>query len=258
MKNFLSIVTAITLVSSPLFAQPIEISADNTLEWHKEKQLYIATGNAVATQKDTQIQADTLTAHYKSSESSNTEITKIIAEGNVIITSPSGQVVGEHGVYLVTEEHATLTGETLKFTGENSSIEASKSFEYWPIEQKFKATGDTILTENNRILNADEVTAWFIETTEGSDNEEKSNGLKEANAIGNVVIITDTDKAYGDTGHYDGIKEIATLTGNVKILREKNVLNGNKATVNLKTGISQLFGDENGGRVTGTFFTKSK
>lgn len=133
---------------------PIEISADGALEWHRQDKQYIARGNAMATQQDKTIKADILTANYESSEENDTQITNIIAEGNVIIT-------------------------------------------------------------------------------------------------------TATDTAYGDRGDYDVTKEIVTLTGDVKVLRDKNVLNGKKAVVNLKTGVSKMLGDSNGGRVTGTFYPSS-
>ena len=256
MKHLLSLL--ILFVLTPLYAhaQPIEISADNALEWHREKQQYIAKGNAIATQNDTKIQADTLTAHYSSDTGSQSEITKIIAEGNITITNPDGVITGEHGVYMVADQHATLTGENLKLTGEKTIVEASDTFEYWATEQKFTAKGNAKIIEENRTLTSDEITAWFM-TKEETQNTD-TNGLKEAEAIGNVIITTDTDKAFGDTGHYDGIKEIATLKGNVKLHREKNVLNGDRAVVNLKTGISQLFSDSKNGRVTGKFFPESK
>ncbi len=256
MKNTLFIITLILLLfPSVASAQnkdaPIEISADNTLEWHRDKQQYIATGNAVAIQNETKIKADTLTAHYISSPQKDTEITKIIAEGHVIITTKDTIVTGDKAVYLIKDEQATLTGDTLKLTNDKMTVEASDSFEYWTQAQKFKAKGHTKIVDQDRILTADEVTAWFMD-------KEGEQILKEANAIGNVVMITQSDTASGDTGHYDGLKEIITLEDNVKIVRDKNILNGTRAIVNLKTGISQLFGDKTGGRVTGTFFPKKK
>ena len=157
-------------------------------------------------------------------------------------------------MYLVADEHATLTGEDLKLTSEKTNVEATETFEYWTKDQKFKAIGNAKVTEGKRTLTASEITAWFINRNE----ETSEDGLKEAEANGNVVITTDTDTAHGDKGHYDALEEVATLTGNVKILRDKNVLNGSRAVVNLKTGISQLFGNQNGGRVTGTFFPESQ
>lgn len=261
MKSNLLIALLAFSIATPALAQtqnsaPLEISADNALEWHRDKKQYIAKGNAIAEQDGTKINADTLTANYTSSENSSTEITEIIANGNVIITTEDGVITGDNAIYLVKEGHATITGDTLTLTGEKLSAQASKSFEYWTEKQKFKAIGNAQIIEADRTLKADEITAWFMTSDEQSN--EAQNGLKQADAIGKVIIETGTDIASGDTGHYDGIKEIVTLEGNVKILRDKNILNGTKAIVNLKTGISQLFGDKNGGRVTGKFFPESK
>ena len=261
MKSNLLIALFAFSIITPALAQtqnsaPLEISADNALEWHRDQKQYIAKGNAIAEQGGAKINADTLTANYTSSENNGTEITDIIATGNVIITTEDGVITGDNAIYLVKEGHATITGDALTLTGEKLSAQASESFEYWTEEQKFKALGNAKITEENRTLTANEVTAWFIASDE--QDKETQNGLKQANAIGNVVIETGTDTASGDTGHYDGIKEIVTLEGHVKILRDKNILNGTKAIVNLKTGISQLFGDKKGGRVTGKFFPESK
>lgn len=163
MNNFIAIALAGCILTSPVFAQdvkvsddaPIEISADNTLEWHRDNQSYIAKGNAVAIQGDKIIKADTLTAHYAPSKTGDTEITKMVA-------------------------------------------------------------------------------------------------------VGHVEIKTSTDTAFGDHGEYDVLTEIVTLTGNVIIHRDENVLNGDRAVVNLKTGISKLLSDKKSGRVSGTFFPKKK
>ena len=54
---------------------------------------------------------------------------------------------------------------------------------------------------------------------------------------------------------------LATLSGNVKITRGENQLNGAVAEVNLNTGISRLLsnrGAQNGSRVRGLFTPKNQ
>lgn len=45
--------------------QPVEILADQNIEWQREQQCYIARGNASAKQGDTTVYADVLTAFYR-------------------------------------------------------------------------------------------------------------------------------------------------------------------------------------------------
>jgi len=40
---------------------PIEISADNSLEWLQNKKQYIANGNVIVTQDDLELKADKVT-----------------------------------------------------------------------------------------------------------------------------------------------------------------------------------------------------
>src|SRR5262249_39691468 len=64
--------------------------------------------------------------------------------------------------------------------------------------------------------------------------------LKRVEALGNVVITTPTEVARGNRGDYDADTQVATLTGNVRLTRGDNQLNGDRAEVNMKTGISTL------------------
>ncbi|MDZ7712401.1 MAG: hypothetical protein U5L06_04490 [Rhodovibrio sp.] len=55
-------------------------------------------------------------------------------------------------------------------------------------------------------------------------------------------ISTPSEFARGDRGVYNTRTEIATLTGNVRITRGENQLNGGWGQVNLRTGVSRLRG----------------
>jgi len=58
--------------------KPIEITANDTLEWHRSDKIFIARAKAVATQGDVSIASDQLTAHYRQAEGSDFEIYKMI------------------------------------------------------------------------------------------------------------------------------------------------------------------------------------
>jgi lipopolysaccharide export system protein LptA len=74
-------------------------------------------------------------------------------------------------------------------------------------------------------------------------NDKDETEIRQIVATGNVRITTPTDYVVGDEGVYYVQEEVATLTGDVKITRDGNQMNGNYAEVNLATGISQLRGN---------------
>ena len=83
--------------------------------------------------------------------------------------------------------------------------------------------------------------------------------LQKIVATGNVMITTAKEKVYGDKGIYDSPAQQADLTGNVKVYQGENMLEGTRAKVDLTTGISKLFADDNpatDGRVKGIFYPK--
>ena len=78
-------------------------------------------------------------------------------------------------------------------------------------------------------------------------------------AQGGVVVDAPSGTATGDNGVYDVSPRIVTLTGNVVLVKEKDVMRGTKLTVNLITGVAQLGGAQGqGGRVQGLFTPKQQ
>ncbi len=65
--------------------EPIEISAENGIEWKRDARTYTARGNALAQQGDTSIAADTLIAYLDDQD----EISNWEAIGNVKIQTES-------------------------------------------------------------------------------------------------------------------------------------------------------------------------
>lgn len=75
-------------------------------------------------------------------------------------------------------------------------------------------------------------------------------------AQGKIVLDSPSGIATGDNGIYDVNPRIVTLTGNVVLTREKNVMRGKQLVVNLVTGIAKLDGggsDGKPGRVQAVF-----
>ena len=234
-------------------SQPIEIKADDALEWDRENQTYTAQGKAVATQGDTSVHAETLIADYKKGEDGSIQIWKLTALKGVELRAPEGTAFGDKAIYLIEDGRAEMTGEKLTLKNPDQIITAKDRFEYYADEDKFIAIGDVIVKREEDTLKADKAITFF----KTDENEERT--LDRLEAEGNVEIITPEETLTGRVGNYDPQSEIAELIGNVKIVRGPNVLTGNRATADLKTNISRVYGAPKAGeRVKGIFFPQNK
>lgn len=63
-------------------AQALEIEADNSLEWDRNNKTFLAKGNAIASNGDARVYANSLIAHYTENEAGDIIIKKIVAAGN--------------------------------------------------------------------------------------------------------------------------------------------------------------------------------
>ena len=225
--------------------KPIEINADEAIEWQQKNRVYIARGNARAAQGDVSVLADTLRAYYRETEAGGTDIWRIDGIGQVRIVTPTQRAFGDKAVYDVDRGILVLTGGT-RLETETDRITARDSLEYWEKRNLAIARGNAIATRGENKLRADVLTAHF-----GKDGKGKSR-IRQVDAFDNVVITTPDEIVRSSRGIYDVETGIAKLAGGVKITRGKDQLNGEDAEVNLNTGVSKLFGRGHGG-VRGIF-----
>jgi lipopolysaccharide export system protein LptA len=214
--------------------EPLEINADQGIEWRRNEQTYVARGNASAARGKITVFADALIAHYKPLPGGGSEIDRIDAEGNVRIVSPTETVYGDRGAYDVVNGVLVLVGKDLRLVGAKDVLTARDSLEYWEKRQVAIARGDAEAVREDKRIKADVLTAYF-EPAANKDLE-----ITKVDAFGNVRVKTATELARGDRGVYYVQREFATLTGAVKITREENQLNGEYAEVNMATGVSRL------------------
>ncbi|MAN80202.1 MAG: hypothetical protein CMM77_12775 [Rhodospirillaceae bacterium] len=224
---------------------PIEIFADNGIEWQQDNLVFLAKGNAKAVRGDITVLADQLTAFYTERPGGNTEIYRLDADGSVKIKSSSQTASGDKAVYDVGREILVLSGGTPKMVTSDAVITAQQQLEYWEQRQMAVARGKAEAVKDDRRVLADVLAAFFRKTKEGDSK------VYRVDAYDNVSVLTERDRAFGDRGVYDVETGIVTLTGSVRIKRGKNELEGCKAQVNLNTGISRLFSCP-GGRTKGT------
>jgi lipopolysaccharide export system protein LptA len=85
--------------------------------------------------------------------------------------------------------------------------------------------------------------------------------IERMEAEGPVYYVTPTQSARGDHGTYIAASDTITLTGNVVVSQEKNVLQGEKLVIETKTGRSTMVSTAQGrnanGRVRGVFYPGS-
>lgn len=226
---------------------PLAVDADQSIEWHQEQKAYVARGNAVATRGDMQVSSDVLIAYYREIPAGGTEIWRLAAEGNVLLSTPTQKVEGDRAVYDIDRRVAVVTGDGLRLTTPTDVVTARDSLEYWEDRRLAVARGDAVAVRNQNKVNADLLVGQFEEGATGSLE------MRRIDAQGDVVITTPTDVARGERGVYDLSTEVATLTGGVRLSRGKNQLNGDAAEVNMKTGVSRLVNTGSPGRVRGLF-----
>lgn len=225
---------------------PIEVVADNGIEWQQGTKRFVARGNAVATRENVSVRADTLTAWYRDDGKTadagapgagGTQVYKLEAEGGVVIASPTETARGEHAVYDVDTGVMTMTSASgpVTLVTPEQTVTARDSLRYDTRARVAHATGDATVKKQDKTLRADTLVAHLREVKGKTE-------LDVVDAEGNVVIVTPKETARGSQGKYDAKTGIATLTGSVTLTRGDDVLTGGKAVVNMNTGVSTLYG----------------
>ncbi len=110
---------------------PIEIDSDS-MELRSRDNLVIFTGSVSAVRGDMTIQSDRLEV-YTAAEGE--DIDKIIALGKVRVKRGTTLASGEKGVFLLSEETVTLTGDPKIWDGRNAV--AGKVIKFFLAEERY-------------------------------------------------------------------------------------------------------------------------
>lgn len=250
------------LMASPALAQavpgsskePIEISAARSLEWNRKNHTYVARKEAVAKQGAFRISSDLLTAHYDEKKGA-TNIYELSADSHVVIENPPYTAYGDKAVYDVALGQATMTGGDLKIMTPSETLTARDRIEFFSRENRLTATGDATAVRATDSVKADLLSAYFEK-----DVKTGRLAMTKVTADGHVTVRTARETVQGDKGVYNIAAQKAVLTGKVRLNQGQNWLEGTRAEVDMKTGISQLFAEgrkETEGRVKGIFYPKA-
>ncbi len=254
---------------SPLSSsnEAVEVTADESLEWHQDKHLYVARGKAKATRGTLSVEADTLTAHERetktpdpktANEAAGTNkqtaamgnIDRLMAEGNVLISDGRQEVHGEKALYDLDRRFAKITGKNLKYVTSHDVVTAKDSMEYYEDKNMAVARGKAVALHDKRHVESDVLSAQFTPLPNGQME------MSKMTAEGNVAVIAGNDIVRGNKAVYDVKRNVAVLTGNVRVTRGDTQLAGERAEVDFTKGQSRLLNDGKG-RVRALLVPKS-
>ena len=214
--------------------QPIEIFADNGVEWQQDSLIFIARGNARAVRTDVTVFANELRAYYRKKDNGGTDIWRLDALGKVRIKTPDSTTYGETALYNIDKAILVVSGGDVKLVTKTDTITAERQLEYWENKKMAVARGSATAVREEKRLKAETLVAYFNDEADGNL------AIQRIEAFEKVKVSTPEDTALSDRGVYNVKSGIATLVGSVKVLRDGNVINGCSADIDLNTGISRM------------------
>ena len=213
---------------------PIEITADNGIEWEKNKEILIASGNAKASRGGITVLAEVLRAYYRKKTTGGTDLYRLEAAGGVKIFSDTESMEGQTAVLDFEQAILKVDGKKVIYKAGPDTITANQQMEYWERQKMAIARGNAVAIHKGKTLRADVLKALLRKNKTGRSE------VYIIEAFNNVLIVSDKDRLRSDSAIYKLDSGIATLKGNVSIIRENSILNGDLAEINLKTGVSKL------------------
>jgi len=213
---------------------PIEITANDGIEWKKNKEILIASGNAKASRGGITVLAEVLRAYYRKKNTGGTDLYRLDAAGGVKIFSDNESMEGQSAVLDFEQAILKVEGKKVIYKAGPDTITANQQMEYWERQKMAVARGNAVAVHKGKTLRADVLKALLRKNKTGRSE------VYIIEAFNKVLIFSGKDKLGSDSAIYQLDSGIATLKGNVSIIREDTILKGDLAEINLKTGISKL------------------
>ncbi len=235
------------VTAAPASSDDIEVTADKSLEWYEDQNIYVARGNAKAVRGDLSVTADLLTAHKREKpqegeKGATGDIDRLTAEGNVVITKGQARIIADRAVNDMDRHVMIASGGNLRYENGGQVVTAKKSLEYWDRKKMAVARGNARAIKGDRRIFGDVLTAEFT-SVDGKDE------LSKLTAIGKVTVMTKSDVVRGDKGVYDAARDVAIITGNVSVTRADGMqLTGDVGEADFASNQSRLT-NQGSGRV---------
>lgn len=256
MRRFLPFVFAALIFASPVFAAtgglgflnpksaaPIQIDAEEGIEWRRNDNVYVAK-KAKASSGDMTVTADELRAYYRGdkeqSDAGASELYRLEAVGNVSIVNGNQHALGEKAFYDIDQSVFVILGSNISLVSGAAQLTAHERIEYWQNKNMAVARGNAVATQDKNRLAADSMVAYFSPQAGGSLD------VQRLDASGNVKVQSNAGLAQSASATYDLSTGLATMHGDVKLTQGPNQLNGDYAEMNTKTGISRMLSSKDG------------
>jgi lipopolysaccharide export system protein LptA len=241
---------------------PIDITAQDGIEWRQAEQEIIARGEARAVRGNVTVTADRLTAWYRKKKTTDTpveqasappapetgglmgdtstegsEIYRLQADGNVHIFTQTDQAFGDKAVYDLDQSVMVMTGRNLKLTTPNDVITARDDLEYWPQKHMAVARGDAVVvTSDAKRVTADTLVAYT------TDNP-PPNGQPAQVASSTPSSQAKTADPAADPLGASGKLQRVEAFGHVSIRTPTDTVTGDRGVYVPDTGMARLAGN---------------
>lgn len=215
----------------------IEVTADQGLEWDKTQKLYIARGNARLTRGQTSIAAGVLRAWYRDDGSMRGQVFRVEAEGDVRITRGDLVATGGRGTYDTDKRLGRLTGAGLAVSSGDARLTASEFIELHDDRRVVVARGGVRLVRPGEELRAATLSLHFEPVKAGGRGRTR---LVRVEAEGDVRVTSCAGTVQANRIVYDTQSGDAKLSGDVKLTRGNDRLEGAEAEINTKDGAMRV------------------
>lgn len=215
--------------------EPVEIYAEQGIEWHKNDNKYLAIGNAIAKSGKMSVNSDRIEAFYEESDNSGMDIKLVKAHRNVVVTDENLKIVGgKLAEYNLRKDYFSIFGKNLILTSQENKLESNNKMEYWRTKGVAIASGKAKAQKGNEFKIKAEKLVWYL-----NENDKKID-VKKIFGFENVSIYSNNEVAFSDKALYNKDSGICKLFGNVKLQKGDSFLTGDYAEVDLNKGISKL------------------
>ena len=234
---------------------PVDVTANDGIEWRQADQVVIARGNARAVRGGAAVDADRLLARYRPSRGrgeaagaapaagasdsplgGSSEIWRLEAEGNVRISTATDTARGDRAVYDIDQAVLVLTGRALSLNSAQQVITARDSLEYWSAKRMAVARGDALVVDRqeDRRIRADTLVAYFLEDAPGT-----ANAPPRPPPVRPAAASAPGEREAPGAGRIDRVEAF----GNVEIRTPTEVVRGDRGVYSPATGMARLLGN---------------